>query len=100
MKSVVGDKCTCEVDGADGIDMVMHVGGVRPALAAICSCKLRPRAFHSNAQPVPAPHRRSISTLNGRQHETEICMPSKVIIHEKSSKVVMFCEKSVEHSGH
>ena len=27
--------CTCEIDGTNGIDMVMDIGGVRPPLAPI-----------------------------------------------------------------
>ena len=41
------------VDGADGVDVVVHVGGVAAALAAVRARELGPRALHPDAQPVP-----------------------------------------------
>ena len=45
--------CTCVVDGADGVHVVVHVGGVGAALAAVGARKLGARALQPNAQPVP-----------------------------------------------
>ena len=47
-------KRTGKVDGAERVDVVVHVGGVRAALAAVRARKLRPRSSQPNAQPVPA----------------------------------------------
>ena len=52
--SIANVKCTCEVNGANCIDMVVHIGWVRASLAAVLSCKLRPRPYHPDAQPIPA----------------------------------------------
>ena len=48
--------CTCEVDGADGVDMIMDVGWVRPALSAVLPGKFRARALHPDAQAISADH--------------------------------------------
>jgi len=47
-------KFTSEVDAADRIDVIMHVGRVAAALAAVAARPLRLRALHPDAQPVPA----------------------------------------------
>ena len=45
---------TCEVDGANGVDVVVHIGGVGAALTAVRARKLRPWSSQPDAQPVPA----------------------------------------------
>ena len=41
--------CTCEIDGADGVDVIMDVGWVRPALSAVLPGKLWAWALHADA---------------------------------------------------
>lgn len=45
---------TCEVDGANGVDVVVHIGGVGAALTAVRARKLRPGSSQPDAQPVAA----------------------------------------------
>ena len=48
--------CTCEVDSANGIDVIMDIGWVRPALSAVLPGKFRARALHADAQAISADH--------------------------------------------
>ena len=50
------EEITCEVDGADGVDMVMDIGRVRPSLSSILPGKLRARPLQAYSQAVPAAH--------------------------------------------
>lgn len=46
-------RLACEVDAADGVDMIMHVRRVAAALAAVLARKLWPRACQPDAEPIP-----------------------------------------------
>ena len=48
--------CTCEVDGADGVDVIMDIGWVRPALSTVLPCKFWAGALHPDAQAISADH--------------------------------------------
>lgn len=46
---------TGKVDGADCVDMVVHVGGVGAAVPSVLARKLGPRPLQPDPQPVPGP---------------------------------------------
>ena len=45
---------TGEVDAADRVHVVVHVGRMATSLAAVAARELGLRALHADAQPVPA----------------------------------------------
>jgi len=53
---------TCEVDGSNGIDVVMYIGGMRPSFSAILPGKLRARPLQAYSQTIPSKYR-TISIL-------------------------------------
>ena len=49
---------TCEIDGPNGIDMVVDIGGVRPPFTPIWTGKLGPGPLQPDSQPVSVlPHK-------------------------------------------
>lgn len=62
---------TCEVHGAQWVDMVVNVGGVRATITTIRTCKLWLRAHQTDSQPIAVVVHLIFSTLqhlNGMSH--------------------------------